>query len=187
MITANNHTLSGTPLSGEVLPQEIQQLLQQNRAATLSNVTKPTWWHTIRVREIMSSPVICVDTLTSIPEAQLLMQERNIRRLPVIDDGKLVGILTQGDVRGALPSEVTTLNRAEQAYLMKQVKVDRVMHTAVVTVTGDTTLAQAARLMVQYKIGGLPVLGKDGAVVGMVTESDVFTLVVKVFAMLDQA
>lgn len=159
---------------------------EQRTPAQVVDATKdPLWWQSVRVRDIMSTAVICVDSLTTVPEAQAIMKERRIRRLPVIDEGKLVGIVTQGDVRGALPSEVTTLNRAEQEYLMKQVKVSRMMHSDVITVTPETSLADAARLMVKYKIGGLPVVA-DGKVTGMVTESDIFGTVVKFFDNLDK-
>lgn len=143
------------------------------------------WWRTVTVRDVMSTGLLCVDSLTTVPAAQRLMQEHRVRRLPVIDDGKLIGIITQGDVRGALPSEATTLNRAEQAYLMNQVKVDRIMHTNVITIAPVDTLAAAARLMVQHKIGGLPVVDNTGAVMGIVTESDIFVAFVKIFDTLD--
>lgn len=159
---------------------------QRPLSEVLNTTAQPQWWRTVRVSDVMSRAVICIDSLTTVPEAQILMKERRIRRLPVIDDGKLVGIVTLGDVRGALPSEVTTLNRTEQEYLMKQVKVSRIMHGDVLTVRPETTLAEAARLMVQRKIGGLPVVNAEGAVIGMVTESDIFNIFVKIFDTLDQ-
>lgn len=159
---------------------------QRPLSEVLRTADQPQWWRTVRVSDVMSTAVICIDSLTTVPEAQMLMKERRIRRLPVIDDGKLVGIVTLGDVRGALPSEVTTLNRAEQEYLMKQVKVSRIMHGDVLTVRAETTLAEAARLMVQRKIGGLPVVNAEGTVIGMVTESDIFNVFVKIFDTLDQ-
>jgi len=151
----------------------------------VSEIEQREWWRAIRMRDIMSSPVICVDSLTTVTDAHVLMHDHKIRRLPVIDDGKLVGILTQGDVRGAMPSEVTTLNRAEQDYLIKQLKVERVMSREVIVVTEEMSLGDAARLLVQYKIGGLPVI-TDGKVVGMVTESDIFGIVVAMIDKLDQ-
>lgn len=165
------------------------RLGERERSLTeaLSRVRQPQWWRAICVRDVMTTALLCVDSLTTVPEAQRLMQEHRIRRLPVIDDGKLVGIITQGDVRGALPSEATTLNRAEQDYLMKQVKVDRIMHTNVLTITPEATLADAARLMVQRKIGGLPVVADEGQVIGIVTESDIFSTFVKIFDALESA
>lgn len=148
---------------------------------------RATGWPTVCIGDVMSTTVICIDSLTTIPEAHQLMKERRIRRLPVIDDGQLVGIVTLGDIRGALPSEVTTLNRSEQTYLMNQVKVSRVMQTNVLTVTPEMTLVEAARLMVKCKIGGLPVVNAEGKVRGMVTESDIFNAFVKLFDTLEQS
>ncbi|MEZ4730168.1 MAG: CBS domain-containing protein [Caldilineaceae bacterium] len=159
---------------------------QRTPAQVADATSQKGWWQSVRVCDIMSTTVLCVDSLTTVTEAQAIMKEQRIRRLPVIDEGKLVGIVTQGDVRGALPSEVTTLNRAEQEYLMKQVKVSRMMHSEVITVAPETTLADAARLMVKYKIGGLPVV-EAGNVIGMVTESDIFGTVVKMFDSVDKA
>ncbi|MEZ4674751.1 MAG: CBS domain-containing protein [Caldilineaceae bacterium] len=154
-------------------------------ATVVDEIEQREWWRAVCVRDIMTSPVICVDSVTTVTDAQILMKDHNIRRVPVIDEGTLVSILTQGDVRGALPSEVTTLNRAEQDYLIKQLKVERVMSRDVIVVTEEMSLLDAARLLVQYKIGGLPVLA-DGKVVGMVTESDIFGVVVAMFDKLDQ-
>ena len=158
---------------------------RRSKAAVIDEIEQREWWRAVHVRDIMTSPVICVDSLTTVTEAQALMKEHNIRRVPVIDDGALVGMLTQGDVRGALPSEVTTLNRAEQEYLVKQLKVDRVMTRNLIVASPEMSLADAARLMVHYKIGGLPVV-VEGKVVGMVTESDIFGIIVAMIDKLDQ-
>ena len=159
--------------------------VKRSVAAVVDEIEQREWWRAVHVRDIMTSPVICVDSLTTVTTAQALMKEHKIRRVPVIDDGKLVGILTQGDVRGALPSEVTTLNRAEQDYLIQQLKVKRVMSGDVIVATEAMNLLDAARLLVQYKIGGLPVVDDD-KVMGMVTESDLFGVVVAMFDKLDQ-
>jgi CBS domain-containing protein len=159
--------------------------VKRSLAAVVDEIEHREWWRAVCVRDIMSSPVICVDSLTTVTDAHILMKDHKIRRVPVIDDGKLVGMLTQGDVRGAMPSEVTTLNRAEEEYLIKQLKVERVMSREIIVASEEMTLADAARLLVQYKIGGLPVL-TDDKVVGMVTESDIFGVVVAMFDKLDQ-
>ena len=138
-------------------------------------------WRSMQVCELMASPVVCIDEMTSVPEAQALMKEHNIRRLVVIDDGKLAGIVTLGDIRGALPSEVTNLNQAELHYLMQQVKMERIVQRDVLRVKPEASLAVAARLMVRYKIGGLPVVNAERQVIGMITESDIFNAVVKLF------
>lgn len=162
------------------------EMTQDSIAAVANGMEGKEWWRDIRVSDIMSSPVICVDSLTTVTEAQQLMQKHEIRRVPVIDDGKLVGVLTQGDIRGAMPSEVTTLNRAEQEHLISHLKVERVMTKDVLTATQSTTLADAARLLAKYKFGGLPVVDDD-TVVGIITESDIFKTIVAMFDKLDQA
>ena len=144
---------------------------------------KVTWLGSLKVQDIMSSPAICVDPGASVTSAHLLMREHNIRRLPVVDDGKLVGIITLGDVRGALPSEVTTLNRSELNYLSEQLKTERVMTRSVITVTADMSLKDAARLMTRNKISGVPVLSPAGEVAGVVTESDIFKTLVELLEM----
>jgi acetoin utilization protein AcuB len=133
----------------------------------------------VRVRDIMSSPAIVIDSQSSLPAAHLLMKEHGLRRLPVVDDGQLVGIITLGDVRGASPSEATTLNLFELSYLIDQLKVERVMTREVITVTPETSLAATARLMLENKISGLPVVAAEGRVVGVVTESDIFRVLVE--------
>ncbi|MCW5880625.1 MAG: CBS domain-containing protein [Anaerolineae bacterium] len=100
--------------------------------------------------------------------------------MPPVDDGELVGIITLGDVRGASPSEVSSLNRSELDYLTHQIKVQRIMSRHVVTVTPDTPLADAAQLMIERKISGLPVMSDDGRIIGMITESDIFRTVIEV-------
>lgn len=142
-----------------------------------------SWLGSLCVGEIMTQPAICVDPQTRLPEARGLMKGNGIRRLPVIDDGRLVGIITLGDVRGAWPSEVTSLNRSELDYLMQQVTVERVMTRAVLTVGPETSLVDAARLMTAQKISGLPVVSSEGRVVGVVTESDIFRTLVALIEM----
>lgn len=136
------------------------------------------WWRMVHVGDIMSSPAICIDSQSTLPEADALMKKHSVRRLPVLKDRELVGIITLGDVRGALPSEVTSLNQSELGFLMEQVKVERVMRQPVITVSPETKLADAARLMVENRISGLPVLFADGSVIGLVTESDIFRILI---------
>ena len=134
------------------------------------------------VKEWMTANPVCASAHTTLPEALQLMQERRIRRLPVADEhGKLLGIVTRGDLRGAQPSEATSLSIYELNYLLAKLTLDRVMTKAVMTVTPNTTIGDAARLMLKHKIAGLPVV-EAGRVVGMLTESDVFRLVVKMWA-----
>lgn len=110
----------------------------------------------------------------SVAEATQRMQSERIRRFPVLNTaGKLVGIVSLDDLLRAGPSGVTSLNVWEISYLLSQVKVKDVMTKKVLTVTEDTPLEEAARIMLDNKIGGLPVMRGD-AVVGIITESDIF-------------
>jgi CBS domain-containing protein len=127
----------------------------------------------------MSNPVVAVEPGTPLKTAHQIMKDRHVRRLPVISRGRLVGILTIGDVREASPSDATSLSVWELNYLWDQLKVDQVMTRAVVTVTPETTILEAARLMLEKKISGMPVVDAHGNVVGILTESDIFKMLVE--------
>ena len=129
---------------------------------------------TLLVRQWMTKDAITVDEKTSLPQVHQLMKQRRIRRVPVVDKhGHLVGIVTRGDVREASPSNATSLSIYEVHYLLAQLTVDAIMTRNPKTVTPDTTIKEAARIMLESKISGLPVV--DGnKVVGIITESDIF-------------
>ena len=132
------------------------------------------------VRNWMSSPPITIHVDASLPEACELLRQHKIRRLPVVDEeGHLVGIVTRGDLRGAQPSEATTLSIWELNYLLAKLKIKEIMTPDPITIREDATIKDAAQLMIDYKISGLPVVDKDGQLVGMITESDIFRMVVK--------
>ena len=133
----------------------------------------------VEVREWMSTPVISVSSSTSISSAHQIMKKNDIRRLPIVDNDKLVGIVTIGDVREASPSDATTLSIWELNYLWAQLTVEKVMTKKVVSVTPDTPMVEAAGKMLDNKVSGLPVLDENGKLVGMLTESDIFRMVVK--------
>jgi CBS domain-containing protein len=125
----------------------------------------------------MNSPVITISPSTTLPYIKTLLREHQIRRLPVVDRNRLVGIVTLGDVRNACPSEATTLSIYELSYLLTTVTAADIMRQSVVAVQADSPVADAARLMLTQKISGLPVL--DGSqLVGMLTESDIFRAVI---------
>lgn len=128
---------------------------------------------THKVSEWMTTDVISVPPGTTLPEALTLMREKHIRRLPVVDEGRLVGIVTYGDLREAGPSDATGLSIHEIGYLLQRLGVEKLMTRKPITVHPDTALTEAARLMLQHKIGALPVL-RDGQLVGIITESDIF-------------
>ncbi|GAW67342.1 signal transduction protein with CBS domains [Geoanaerobacter pelophilus] len=107
-------------------------------------------------------------------EALRLMGDKKIRRLPVVErNGKLVGIVSDRDLFQASPSPATSLAIWEIHDLLAKLTVDKTMTTEVITVTEETPLEEAARIMVDRRIGGLPVM-KGDALVGIITESDLF-------------
>jgi len=127
------------------------------------------------VGERMSKPVITIPPETPIAEALNMMKTEHVRRFPVIKDGKLLGIVSDKDLLNASPSPVTTLSIWEMNYLLNKITVSEVMVKNVLTVTEDTPIEQAARMMADNKIGGLPVM-RDGGVVGIITETDLFKM-----------
>ena len=133
------------------------------------------------VRDVMSSPAVTVPPDMPFQEALRLMQERNFRRLPVVDTkGKFVGIVAERDLLYASPSPATSLSVWEMNYMLSKIKIERLMTREVVTTTPDTVLEEAAHLMVVHRIGGLPVMEK-GQVVGIITETDIFKTLVAMF------
>lgn len=131
------------------------------------------------VRDWMSRDVIFVEPDMLLSEAKALMVTHTIRRLPVVDNGRLVGIVTYGDIRGARPSAVNNINLWEMQHPMSQLVVAEIMTAGPITVTQDATVGEAAQLMLKQRIGGLPVMDANGALVGIITESDIFRLVVR--------
>lgn len=129
------------------------------------------------VRDWMTPNPIWIGPKTVLTEAHQLMTEHNIRRLPVLEGDELVGIVTLGDVRGAEPSQATSLSIWELHYLLGRLTVDEIMSRKLWTVSPETSIAEAARLMLDHRIAGLPVV-EDKALVGIITESDIFRMVV---------
>ena len=127
------------------------------------------------VGERMSRPVITLTPDMPIHDALELFKKEHIRRAPVVKDGKLVGIVSEKDLLNASPSPATTLSIWEMHYLLSKITVSAVMTRNVITVTEDTPIEEAARIMADNKIGGLPVM-RDGQVVGIITETDLFKI-----------
>ena len=131
------------------------------------------------VKDWMTREVVTVSPDASLPEAHRLMSDNNIRRLPVLKGGRLVGVVTRGDVRGAEPSEATSLSIWEMNYLLAKLKIKQIMTRDPLTATEDMTLGEVAKIMLDNKVSGLPVIGKEGTVVGIITESDIFRMIVQ--------
>jgi acetoin utilization protein AcuB len=126
------------------------------------------------VGDRMSHPVITVLPKMPMQDAHKLMRDEKVRRLPVVDNrGKLVGIVSESDFLHASPSDVSSLSVWEMNYMLSKVTVEKIMTSAVITTNHDTPIEEAARTLVDSKIGGLPVL-KDGELVGIITETDLF-------------
>jgi acetoin utilization protein AcuB len=130
------------------------------------------------VGERMSRPVISVSPEDPINEVLAMFRNEHIRRAPVMQEGKLVGIVSERDLLNASPSSATTLSVWEMNYLISKVKVKNVMTKKVITVDADTPIEEAARIMADKKIGGLPVVS-NGKVVGMITETDLFKILLE--------
>ncbi len=130
----------------------------------------------LRVGDYMTAPVTVIDQHTPVLDAYNLMIRAGIRRLPVVDGARLVGIVSLGDLREARPSPATSLSIYELNYLLSKLTVDRVMTHTPLTATAAMPLQAAAALLLAHKIGGLPVVDAHGWPIGIITESDFFRL-----------
>ncbi len=127
------------------------------------------------VRERMSTPVVTIPPETPVNEALSLMRQRGFERLPVVERGRLVGIVTEKHLLLASPSPATSLSMWEISYLLSKLTVEKVMSQEVVTVGDDTPIEEAARVMADRGIGGVPVM-HGNSLVGIITETDLFKL-----------
>lgn len=128
------------------------------------------------IGERMSRPIITTTANVPIPEAHSLMRNNNIRRLPVVDEkGELIGIISDNDIINVSPSPATSLSIWEMNYLINSIMVADIMTKDVFTVNENDTIEKAARIMADNKVGGLPVV-RDNAPVGLITETDLFTI-----------
>ncbi len=132
------------------------------------------------IGERMSKPVITIPPDLPINDALNLMRKEHIRRTPVVKDGKLMGMVSENDLLNASPSPVTTLSIWEMNYMLSKITVSEIMAHNILTVTEDTPIEQAARIMADNKVGGLPVM-RDGYVVGIITETDLFKIFLELF------
>jgi acetoin utilization protein AcuB len=134
------------------------------------------------VRDCMSSPAIAITPDTPLLDALNLMHEHQFRRLPVVDENdRLVGIVSERDLLYASPPPATLLSGLELNYLLAELQTKKIMTREVLTTTPDTFVEDAARLMVENKVGGLPVVDEDNHVVGVITETDVFRAFIELY------
>jgi len=127
------------------------------------------------VGDRMSKPVITVPPEMPIIEALNMMKKDHIRRAPVVHNGKLIGIVSDKDLLNASPSQATSLSVWELNYLLSKITVKDVMTKKVLTIQETTPIEEAARVLADNKIGGMPVMRGD-KVVGMITETDLFKM-----------
>ena len=131
------------------------------------------------VKDWMTRNVVTITPDTTLPEAHRVMTENQIRRLPVMENGRLVGIVTRGDVRGAEASDATSLSIWDLQYLIAKIKVKEIMTHDPITISQGDTIGEAAQVMLDHKISGLPVVDREGKLVGIITESDIFRILVQ--------
>jgi acetoin utilization protein AcuB len=128
---------------------------------------------TKRVKEWMTQEVITVTSSCPLPEAYWLMIENEIRRLPVVDEGRLVGIITLENLRRINPINITMLDIVYINEMLAKLPIRRLMTENPKTISPSASLIEAAQMMLQHKISALPVLD-GGKLVGIITESDIF-------------
>lgn len=130
------------------------------------------------VKDWMSKEVITVDVNDSMLSATKLLKQKEIRMLPVMKKGKLVGVVTDRDLKGASASDATTLEVHELLYLISKIKVGEIMTKNPVTVPPDFTVEETAEVLLNKKISGVPVVDYAGKVVGTITQTDLFKVLV---------
>lgn len=133
----------------------------------------------------MTKNPITVTPETKVDEAAVLMKKHHFRRLPVVEDGKLVGFLNDKDIMRVAPSPATTLSKYEITSLLAKMCIRDIMQKDVISVNEEATIEEAALIMCNNKIGGLPVVSSVGAVVGVITETDIFKALVDVMGLAD--
>jgi len=125
------------------------------------------------VKESMTSNPVTVDVTATLPEITAIMREKNIRRVPVLHNGKLVGIISDHDIMANMPSPATTLSRWEMNSLLDKLEARDFMTHPVYVTSPDCSIESNARFLLEKKIGALPVMEED-RLVGIITESDIF-------------
>lgn len=133
----------------------------------------------------MSKELVTVTPDTSMMRASKVMKDKNVRGLSVVDkDGYLLGIVTDRDIKEASPSKATTLDVHELYYLLSEIKVQDIMSSNLITIKAQDSVEKAAVLMLDNKIGGLPVVDDAGKLVGVITQSDVFKVLISITGVL---
>lgn len=127
----------------------------------------------------MTKEVVTLKRGDSLQHAAQLVREKGLRTLPVMDGDRLVGVVTDRDIRRALPSDATSLEIREINYLLDRVKVSEIMTKKVITVPPESTIEEAAKILRDRKIGGLPVMD-GGKLLGIITKTDILDILIEV-------
>ncbi len=135
------------------------------------------------VADRMTKHPVSVTSKATISEVDRLMKKHKFHRMLIIDDGKLVGYLSDRDIMRVTPSPATSLSKFEIRSLLDKLSVKDIMQTKIVTVNEDATIEEAALIMYQNKVGGLPVISEVGAVVGIITATDILKTFVDVMGL----
>ncbi|NLI81141.1 MAG: CBS domain-containing protein [Deltaproteobacteria bacterium] len=130
------------------------------------------------VKDWMSKKVVSVDADDSMQEAMSRMREHKIRMMPVLREGRLVGVISDTDIKRASASDATLLDIHEALYLIARIKVREIMTREPVTVPPDFTIEETAELLKTRKISGVPVVKGSGEVVGVITRDDLFNVLI---------
>ena len=126
----------------------------------------------------MTKDVISVDVNDSMQDAARLIRRHKIKRLPVMENGKLVGIVTDRDLKRASASDVTTLEIHELLFLLSEIKISDIMTKDPITIPLDYTIDEAAQILLEHKLSGAPVVDDEGQVAGVITQTDIFRVLV---------
>ena len=130
------------------------------------------------VKNWMSKNVVTIDVNDSMQDAMKQLKEHGIRMLPVMKKGKLVGIVTDRDLKRASASDATSLEVHELLYLVTKIKVKDIMTKYPITVPPDYTAEETAQVLLDGKISGAPVVNDNGQVVGTITQTDIFRVLI---------
>ncbi len=130
------------------------------------------------VKNWMSKPAITIDENESMNDAIKMLKKHNIRMLPVMRKGKLIGIITDRDLKRASASDATSLEIHELLYLLSNIKIKTIMTKNPVMVPPDYTIEETAEVLLKHKISGVPVVDKYGDIVGIITQNDIFRIII---------
>jgi acetoin utilization protein AcuB len=126
----------------------------------------------------MTKDVISVDVTDSMQDAAKLIRGHKIKHLPVMENGKLIGIVTDRDLKRASASDVTTLEIHELLFLISEIKIGDIMTKDPITIPLDYTIDEAAQILLEHKLSGAPVVDDEGQVAGVITQTDIFRVLV---------